>query len=58
MLKKKHPAHLNSPNAEVMRGAAAAGGAWFGSPRSAGENDCTVCLKGKKCRSEAVARAE
>ena len=26
------------------------------SGRSAGENECTVCLKGKKCMSEAVAR--
>ena len=29
-----------------------------GEYRSAGESDCTVCPQGKKCMSEAVARAE
>jgi len=35
-----------------------AGGCCLGEHRSAGESDGTVCPQGKKCLSEAVARAE
>jgi len=34
------------------------GGNGFGELRSAGESEGTVCPQGKKCLSEAVARAE